>query len=99
MLCFYNNVSIYSNKKKKESITKMLLCYALSVKSLTINVDMLISECWSSSYSEIFYLYSFIQCIAASTLSFNWLGVGSWENKPNIVLPLPLIAAYSAPLK
>ena len=41
----YNNVSIYSNKKKKESITKMLLCYALSVKSLTRNVDMIMSEC------------------------------------------------------
>ena len=98
MLCFYNNVSIYSNKKKRKH-NKMLLCYALSVKSLTRNVDMIMSECWSSSCSEIFYLYSFIQCIAASTLSFNWLGVGSWENKPNIVLPLPLIAAYSAPLK
>ena len=77
----------------------MLLCYALPVKSFTIKVDMLIGERWSSSCSEIFYLYSFIQCIAASMLSFNWFGVGSWENKPNIVLPLPLIAAYSAPFR
>ena len=49
----------------------MLLCYALPVKSFTINVDMLIGERLSSSCSEIFYLYSFIQCIAASMLSLN----------------------------
>gem|GEM_PF-4546880 len=49
----------------------MLLCYALSVKSFTINVDMLMSERGSSLCSEIFYLYSFIQCIAASMLSCN----------------------------
>ena len=30
--------------RKKESITKMLLCYTFPVKSFTINVDMLMSE-------------------------------------------------------
>lgn len=35
--------SIQIRRKRKHN--KMLLCYALSVKSLTRNVDMIMSEC------------------------------------------------------